>query len=69
MLVANYKAYLIDMSTLANQKELVADLIRKAKEIEYLVESLPVPEPEGMQVCSQRKGFPKKIPHTRRFNA
>ncbi|KAF8508756.1 hypothetical protein JB92DRAFT_571860 [Gautieria morchelliformis] len=33
----------------ANQKELVTDLVRKAKEIEYLIESLPVPEPEEAQ--------------------
>ncbi|KIJ45040.1 hypothetical protein M422DRAFT_29895 [Sphaerobolus stellatus SS14] len=35
----------------ANQKELVADLMRKAKEIEYLIESLPVPEPEEIQAA------------------
>ena len=38
----------------ANQKELVADLVVKAKQEEYLVNSLPVPEPEEAQVCSTR---------------
>jgi len=33
----------------ANQKELVADLITKAKQIEYLINSLPEPEPEEDQ--------------------
>ena len=34
----------------ANQKELVTDLITKAKQIEYLINSLPEPEPEEEQV-------------------
>ena len=38
------------MSCVANQKELVTDLKQKAKEIEYLIQSLPVPEPEEDQV-------------------
>ncbi|KAF9229790.1 hypothetical protein BS17DRAFT_40834 [Gyrodon lividus] len=33
----------------ANQKELVDDLIVKAKQIEVLIQSLPVPEPEEQQ--------------------
>ncbi|KAF4623680.1 hypothetical protein D9613_001399 [Agrocybe pediades] len=33
----------------ANQKELVTDLIVKAKQIEYLINSLPEPEPEELQ--------------------
>ncbi|OAX36817.1 hypothetical protein K503DRAFT_694415 [Rhizopogon vinicolor AM-OR11-026] len=33
----------------ANKKELVQDLIVKAKQIEYLIQSLPVPEPEEEQ--------------------
>jgi mediator of RNA polymerase II transcription subunit 21 len=33
----------------ANQKELVTDLITKAKQIEYLINSLPEPEPEEEQ--------------------
>ncbi len=38
-------------SSVANQKELVTDLIVKAKQIEYLINSLPEPEPEEEQVC------------------
>ncbi|KAF8885595.1 hypothetical protein BD779DRAFT_663622 [Infundibulicybe gibba] len=34
----------------ANKKELVTDLIVKAKQIEYLIKSLPEPEPEEEQV-------------------
>lgn len=34
----------------ANQRELVEDLITKAKQVEYLINSLPVPEPEKEQV-------------------
>ncbi|KAI0041500.1 hypothetical protein FA95DRAFT_1565324 [Auriscalpium vulgare] len=33
----------------ANKKELVADLMVKAKQVEYLVQSLPAPEPEEQQ--------------------
>jgi len=33
----------------ANQKEMVRDLIVKAKQIEYLINSLPEPEPEHEQ--------------------
>ncbi|KAG1775137.1 hypothetical protein EV702DRAFT_1120724 [Suillus placidus] len=33
----------------ANKTELVQDLIVKAKQIEYLIQSLPVPEPEQQQ--------------------
>ncbi|KAJ7100861.1 hypothetical protein B0H15DRAFT_919960 [Mycena belliarum] len=33
----------------ANKKELVADLIVKAKQVEYLIQSLPEPEPEEEQ--------------------
>ncbi|KAJ3508048.1 hypothetical protein NMY22_g16736 [Coprinellus aureogranulatus] len=33
----------------ANQKELVTDLVTKAKQIEYLINSLPEPEPEETQ--------------------
>jgi hypothetical protein len=35
----------------ANQKELVTDLVTKAKQIEYLINSLPEPEPEETQAC------------------
>ena len=34
----------------ANKKELVDDLIMKAQQIEYLIQSLPIPEPEEVQV-------------------
>jgi len=33
----------------ANKKELVADLIVKAKQVDYLINSLPVPESEEAQ--------------------
>ncbi|KAJ4481197.1 hypothetical protein J3R30DRAFT_3465042 [Lentinula aciculospora] len=33
----------------ANKKELVTDLIRKAKQVEYLINSLPEPEREEIQ--------------------
>ncbi|KAG5650719.1 hypothetical protein H0H81_011266 [Sphagnurus paluster] len=33
----------------ANKKELVADLMVKAKQVEYLIQSLPEPEPEEVQ--------------------
>ncbi|KAJ3485805.1 hypothetical protein NLI96_g4681 [Meripilus lineatus] len=33
----------------ANKKEMVTDLMVKAKQIEYLIQSLPVPEPEEVQ--------------------
>ncbi|TFK68521.1 hypothetical protein BDN72DRAFT_841732 [Pluteus cervinus] len=34
----------------ANKKELVTDLITKAKQVDYLIENLPQPEPEEDQV-------------------
>lgn len=34
----------------ANKKELVNDLMAKAKQIEYLIQNLPTPEPEEVQV-------------------
>ncbi|PIL30791.1 hypothetical protein GSI_06959 [Ganoderma sinense ZZ0214-1] len=34
----------------ANKKELVTDLIVKAKQVEYLIQSLPEPDPEERQV-------------------
>ncbi|KAG6812384.1 hypothetical protein H0H92_003065 [Tricholoma furcatifolium] len=33
----------------ANKKELVSDLMVKAKQVEYLIKSLPEPEPEEVQ--------------------
>ncbi|KAI0056760.1 hypothetical protein BV25DRAFT_1831856 [Artomyces pyxidatus] len=35
----------------ANKKELVADLMVKAKQVEYLIQSLPSPEPEEQQAA------------------
>ena len=40
----------------ANKKELVSDLIVKAKQVEYLIQSLPEPDPEEKQVRSRRAG-------------
>lgn len=37
-------------SLAANKKELVSDLIVKAKQVEYLIQSLPEPDPEEEQV-------------------
>ncbi|KAJ7897838.1 hypothetical protein B0H13DRAFT_2234362 [Mycena leptocephala] len=37
----------------ANKKELVADLILKAKEVEYLIKSMPPPESEEDQVSAR----------------
>ena len=34
------------LPTTANQRELVTDLIVKAKQVDYLINSLPEPEPE-----------------------
>jgi len=45
-----YKDVFLNKRTSANQKELVTDLIIKAKQIEYLINSLPEPEPEEVQV-------------------
>ena len=38
------------MNCVANKKELARDLIVKAKQVEYLITSLPEPEPEEEQV-------------------
>jgi hypothetical protein len=38
---------------LDNSKELVADLLAKAKQIETLINSLPIPEQEEEQVSPQ----------------
>lgn len=35
----------------ANKKELVNDLMAKAKQIEYLIQNLPTPEPEEVQAA------------------
>ena len=45
---------------IANKKELVDDLMMKSKQIEYLIQSLPIPEPEEVQVRSRVYG---KSPH------
>jgi mediator of RNA polymerase II transcription subunit 21 len=39
-------------SHVENKKELVQDLMVKAKQVEYLINALPVPEPEETQVHS-----------------
>ncbi|PSS37394.1 hypothetical protein PHLCEN_2v758 [Hermanssonia centrifuga] len=39
-----------------NKKELVTDLMVKAKQIELLIDSLPVPEPEEAQVKTLIQG-------------
>lgn len=55
---------------LENKRELVADLIRKAKQIELIIESLPAPEPEQAQVRSVEEGYPNSIlilPQAARF--
>lgn len=38
--------------SIENKKELVTDLMVKAKQIEYLISSLPQPEPEETQVSA-----------------
>ncbi|KAI3601662.1 hypothetical protein WG66_009036 [Moniliophthora roreri] len=38
-----------DVFTIANKQELVADLVVKAKQVEYLIDSLPEPESEEDQ--------------------
>lgn len=43
---------------LANKQELVDDLIVKAKQIEVLIQSLPVPEPEETQASLSGPLFP-----------
>ncbi|KAJ7473629.1 hypothetical protein B0H11DRAFT_1339821 [Mycena galericulata] len=40
----------VTKSSIANKRELVTDLIVKAKQVEYLIESLPEPEAEEDQV-------------------
>jgi hypothetical protein len=42
--------FVAEISESANKKELVTDLIVKAKQVEYLINSLPEPEPEEEQV-------------------
>jgi mediator of RNA polymerase II transcription subunit 21 len=55
----------------ANKKELVADLIVKAKQVEYLIKSLPEPEPEEEQASGLafRQGCPDIIPQANRLMA
>jgi len=35
----------------ANKRELIDDLVRKVKQVEYLIQAMPVPEPEEEQVA------------------
>jgi mediator of RNA polymerase II transcription subunit 21 len=48
----------------ANQKELVTDLVIKAKQVEYLIQSLPEPEPEEEQV---RPSAALEHPHDQQY--
>ena len=45
----------------ANKRELVNDLMMKAKQVEYLINSLPEPEPEEEQVRLLSMTFGLKI--------
>jgi mediator of RNA polymerase II transcription subunit 21 len=45
----------------ANKKELVNDLMMKAKQIEYLIQSLPTPEPEEVQVRACKSSRPTPL--------
>jgi mediator of RNA polymerase II transcription subunit 21 len=45
----------------ANKKELVNDLMMKAKQIEYLIQSLPTPEPEEVQVRPRKSLDPPPL--------
>ena len=42
----------VPVSRVENKRELVTDMMVKAKQIEYLINSLPPPEPEEVQVRS-----------------
>ncbi len=44
-------------TTIANKKELVTDLMAKAKQVEYLIQSLPQPEEEEEQVRGTTMSF------------
>ena len=46
----------MDHSFIENTTELVTDLVRKAKQIEYLIQSLPEPEAEETQVRARPFG-------------
>lgn len=48
--LSNRLLFMLMNAWIANKKELVADLITKAKQIEFLIQSLPVPEAEEEQV-------------------
>ncbi|EMD41478.1 hypothetical protein CERSUDRAFT_128281 [Gelatoporia subvermispora B] len=45
----------------ANKKELVTDLIVKAKQVEYLIQSLPEPEPEEEQVSPPARSWARPL--------
>jgi hypothetical protein len=45
---------LLIVCTIGNKRELVADLMLKAKQVEILIQSLPEPEAEEAQVIFER---------------
>jgi mediator of RNA polymerase II transcription subunit 21 len=54
----------------ANKKELAGDLALKARQIDYLIQSLPPPEPEEKQVCTALTPCtPLTIPQAERLQA
>lgn len=52
----------MDVVCTANKKELVADMMMKAKQVEYLIQSLPAPESEEEQVEFHIPSHPP-LPH------
>lgn len=65
--VATPRVFLSFVFYLANKRELVDDLIVKAKQIEVLIQSLPVPEPEETQASLGFLSPPSVSPDSSRF--